>query len=135
MLLTLNCSNVKSSPASLIPFWLASFQSFTLAVAGIGRIGDIELAIGIAIEVSQRFKAIRCYLASAQAAGEDGVVTEEFAPGVDFSIAVQVPHDDGFARGYPAGGGFDAGALLVKKDGCCGVDGAGRDAITVQVQD
>ena len=111
-------------------------QVFPELELGVGGVIGVEEGVAIEVEVGQGFEAVGGELPGAGAAREAGVVAKQFAAVVDAAIAVEVAHQNAFTGGDPAAGGFNAVAVVVEQDdAAAGVDGAGADAVAVEVQD
>ncbi len=76
----------------------------------IGGVGGVDPAVVVAVQVGQRGEAV----GRPGAAGQNGVVAEQFAAIVDLAVAVPVPHQQAVVLAGPASGFREAVAVVVE---------------------
>ena len=86
--------------------------------------------VAVAVQIGQSGKAMLC----GTAVFEFGVVAEKFRAVVDDAVSVDVAHQQSVVGGYPARGGSDTAARVVKQRACKAFCGNGFDAVAVQIE-
>ena len=86
--------------------------------------------VAVAVQIGQSGKAMLC----GTAVFEFGVVAEKFRAVVDDAVSVDVAHQQSVVGGYPARGGSDPAARVVKQRACKAFCGNGFDAVAVQIE-
>jgi hypothetical protein len=104
------------------------------AQVGKAGVGGIDPAVGVAVFLREGGEAVGGEGLSIRAGIEWCGIAEKFAASVDGIVAVAVKNEEGIAGLDPAGGGLDAVAVVVEKDGGCRVDAGGVEAVTVEVE-
>ncbi|MDZ4074027.1 MAG: hypothetical protein U1E04_04650 [Hylemonella sp.] len=78
----------------------------------VGGVGDGDLTVGITVERTESGKAVGGGLA----VGQQGLVAEEFAAGVDGAVAIQIANEHAVVGADPLGAGADAVGIVVEEN-------------------